>query len=156
MAYELLIEFEISYKSPLKKFLKPNEVVRCEPVDITMFMTNLGREIFPGGKIHNWNITYGEEQRISYTSSKANNVDCSRLAPNERVRLLSEEVIFVTDGIAWIWCKVDPKGEGKEVKYYQAIGEALAREEWTNCLYVVNREMLLLLSAIEKLTKQLR
>lgn len=154
MAYKLLIEFEIDFESPLKKFLRPNEVVRCEPIEITLFVTNLGEEIFPGGKTQDWRITYGEEGRIYSTSATAN-VDCGRIAPNERVRLLSQEIIPVTDGIAWIKCKIDPIGEDKEVEYYQEAKEKLAGKEWMNCFYVANREMLLLLSAIEELTNRL-
>ena len=59
LAYKLLIEFDIGFESPLKKFLMPNEVIRCELVKITLFVTNLGGGTFPGGKTQNWRITYG-------------------------------------------------------------------------------------------------
>ena len=53
MPYKLLIEFDISFDSPLKGFLMPNEVIRNEPIKLTFFVTNLATEKFLGGRVSN-------------------------------------------------------------------------------------------------------
>lgn len=153
MPHDLLIEFDIDFASPLKGLLKPNEVIRNEPVKLTLFVTNLGTKEFPGGKVKNWRILCGERGDIFHTSASAN-VDCSKIAPEEKVRLLSEEVVPLTEGLAWIRCNIQPRGEDTEVRYYQDPYDVLHGKEWCNCFYVVNREMLLLISAMEKFTER--
>lgn len=154
MAHKLLIEFDIDFKSPLKRFLKPNEVIRDEPAKLTLSVTNLGTNEFPGGKVKDWCVLFGEESDVCHTSPTAN-VNCDKIAPKEKLRLLSEKIVPLTEGLAWIRCKVDPNGEDKKVSYYQEPRELLSGQEWCNCFYVVNREMLLLTAAMEELTKRL-
>ena len=156
MAHKLLIDLKIEFESPFKRFLKPNEVIRGEPITLTLFVTNLGKKAFPGGKVTDWHINYGEQRDITHTSPTAN-VDCQKIAPNNSVRLLSEDVVPLMEGLAWVWCMIDPKGKDKEVDYHQEPTEPPLEVNgwWCNCFYVVNREMLLLTSAIEELAKRL-
>ena len=70
--------------------------------------------------------------------------------------LLSEEIVPITEGLAWIQLSMEPKSEDKTVEYYQSPEDAVEGKEWQNCFYVVSREMLLLTSQIEDLTRRLQ
>ncbi len=152
MPYKLLIEFDISFESPLKRFLKPNEVIRNEPIELTFFVTNLGAEPFPGGTVRNWRILYGPNLNVVDDPPTAS-AECSEIAPGDKIRLLSETVLPLTEGLSWIEFSIEPNGEEKETEYYQS-PEYVVSGRWSNYFYVVNREMLLLTSLIEDLTRR--
>ena len=154
MPYKLLIEFDISFESPLKRFLKPGEVIRGEPVELTFSVINLGTVPFPGGRVNNWRILYGSARDVVDYSPTANNVECSEIWPGQKATLLSERVVPLTEGLSWIRFSIDAKGHEKTVKYCQSPEDILEEGEWTNCFYVINREMLLLASLIEELTNR--
>jgi len=153
--HKLLIEFDIDFESPLRRLLKPGEVIRNEPVKLTFFVTNLGTERFPGGSIQNWHILFGPERDVVHPSPTAN-ITCGEIAPGERAKLLSEEIVPLTEGLAWINLSIQPESEDKTVEYYQSPEDAVGGKEWLNCFYVVSREMLRLTSQIEELTRRLQ
>ena len=111
--------------------------------------------MFPGGKVQEWRVIYGEQKDVVHTSVTAN-VDCGEIAPNGKVRLLSEQLVPMVEGLAWIRCKIDPKGEDKVVEYYQEPRESVSspKQGWLNCFYVVDRGILLLTSIVEDLAKR--
>jgi hypothetical protein len=154
MPYKLLIEFDISFESPLKRFLKPGEVIRGEPVELTFSVTNLGTVPFPGGRVNNWRILYGPARDVVDYSPTANNVECSEIWPGQKATLLSERVVPLTEGLSWIEFSIEPKSEEEAVEYYQSPEHVVLQRRWTNCFYVINREMLLLTSLIEELTNR--
>ena len=153
MPHKLLIEFDISFESPMKRFLRPGEVIRGEPVELTFSVTNLGTETFPGGRVSNWRILYGSDRNV-ISSSPTANVECSEISPEDKARLTSERVVPLTEGLAWIRFSIEPEGEEKAVEYHQNSEDIVMSGEWTNCFYVVNRENLLLASLIEGLTER--
>jgi hypothetical protein len=153
MTHKLLIEFDISFESPLKRFLKPGEVIRGEPVELTFSVTNLGTELFPGGRVKDWRILYGPGHEVVDESPTAN-VEFGTIPPGHKIALSSERAIPLTEGLSWIRLSIDPKGHEKAVKYYQSPENVLEEGEWMNYFYVVNREMLLLASLIEELTNR--
>jgi hypothetical protein len=155
MPHKLLIEFDISFESPMKKFLKPVEVIRGEPIELTFSVTNLGTGPFPGGRVKDWRIVYGPDEEVFDDSPTANNVECSEISPGHKTTLLSEKVVPLTEGLAWIEFSIEPAGEEEVVEYYQNPEDAIGTVEWTNCFYIINREMLLLASLIEELTNRI-
>ena len=152
MPHKLLIEFDINFEHPLKRFLKPGEVIRGEPVELAFHVTNLGTESFPGGTVKNWRILYGPDRDVIYSSPTAN-VKCSEISPGHKVKLSSERVMPLTEWLAWIGFSIEPEGEETAVEYHQNPEDIVTSGDWMNCFYVVNRENLLLASLIEELTK---
>ncbi len=156
MGHKLLIEFEIGLSSPLVKFLKPNEMLRGEQTNVTLYVTNIADRTFPGGKVTEYNIKYGPALNISSTTSTAG-MECPELAPGRKTKLLSVPLEPVTDGLAWIQCKIEPNGDDKIVTYYQDPKDTpLDGAMWMNCAYVVNREQLVLAAALEELTSTIK
>jgi hypothetical protein len=153
MPYKLLIEFDISLESPMKRFLKPGEVIRGEPVELAFSITNLGPGPFPGGQVKDWRIVYGPDGAV-VNDSPAANVGCSEIPLGHKIALLSERVLPLTEGLAWIEFSIEPEGGEKAVEYYQSPEDVVGQGRWENCFYVVNREMLLLTSLIEELTNR--
>ena len=155
MAYRLLIEMDIQFTSLFRRFLKPGDVIRGEPARLTFFVTNLGRNTFPGGRVRNWRVLFGPETDIEHTSATAN-VQCKPIPPRNKVKLLSEEIVPLTEGLAWVNFSIKHIGEEKEkVQYYQSPKELVSGEEWTQCFYVVDLQMVQLTSAIDELIKNL-
>ncbi len=148
MPYKLLIDYDISLKSPLTRLLKPNEVIRNEPAELTFSVTNLGEQLFPGGKIRNAHIRYGPDGRVTSTINIFDS-ECGVIAPAETVSLSSEEIIPLTEGLSWIVLSIEPNREEKAVEYYQSPEFVISGPEWMNVIYVVNRELLLLISLID-------
>ena len=155
MTYKLLIEMNIEFASPFKSLLKPGEVIRGELAKLTFFVTNLGRSIFPGGKVRNWRIDFGQAHDIEHTSATAN-VKCKPIPPGEKIRLLSEEIVPLVEGLAWVYFSIEPEGEKKEeIHYYQSLKEYVAGNEWIYCFYVVDRQMVQLTSSIDELVRKI-
>ena len=148
MPHKLLIEFDINFEHPLKRFLKPGEVIRGEPVELVFHVTNLGTESFPGGILRSWHILYGPDRSVTDDPPTAN-IKCSEISPSHKIRLMSKSVVPLTEGLAWIEISIEPEGDEKAVEYYQSPEDIDGDDEWTDCFYVVNREMLLLASMIE-------
>lgn len=153
MPHKLLIEFDINFDHPLKRFLKPGEVIRGEPVELAFSVTNLGTETFPGGMVKDWRILYGPDRNVMHYSSTAN-IECNIMPPGDKTKLMSERVVPVTEGLSWIVFSIEPEGSEKAVEYHQNPEDTIGEGEWMHCFYVVNRESLLLASLIEGLTEQ--
>lgn len=154
MDYKLLIEVEIQFASPFKRLLSPGDVIRGAPAKLTFFATNLGTRRFPGGKVRNWRILFGPAGDVQHTSATAS-VQCKQIPAGEKVKLLSEEIMPLTEGLAWVYLSVEPKGKEKTVHYYQDPEELLQGNEWTYCFYVVDRQIVQLSSLIEELIGKL-
>lgn len=155
MAYKLLIEMDLGFESPFKSLLKPGELIRGEPAKLTFFVTNLGRTVFPGGTVRNWCIDFGAAHDVEHTSATAN-VKCSSISPGEKIRLLSENIVPLVEGLAWVNFSIEPKGEKKEeIQYYQSHKERVGGKEWTYCFYVVDRQMVQLTTLINELIRKI-
>lgn len=154
MAYKLLVEMDIDFASPYKRLLSPHDVLRGELVKLTFFVTNLGRARFPGGKVKNWRIESGPGREVKYTSSTAN-VRCKPILPGRKMRLLTQETVPISEGLAWVILSIEPEGDEKTVRYYQSTKDPLSGNEWMGYFYVVDREMVQLTSLIEELITKL-
>ena len=148
MPYKLLIEYEFSFESPLKQFLKPNEVIRNEPVELSFSIANVGTDRFPGGQVRDFRVRYGPSQQIESALTK--NVDCLPIAPGEKVSLSPQTIVPLTEGLSFIYMSIEPEGEDKGVEYYQGPDDVLAGREWTDGFYVVYRELLALVSLMSR------
>ena len=101
MSHKLLIEFDINFEHPLKRFLKPGEVIRGEPVELDFHVTNLGdARPFPEERSETGISVYGPDRdAITYYSSTAN-VECSEISPGDKTSLMSERVVPLTEGLS--------------------------------------------------------
>lgn len=156
MSLKLLIEFDIDCASPLMKFTAPNEVIRNVPCIISLYLTNLGENEFPGGRVTSFQILSGVNQNIIYNRTEGD-IKIGKVTSGERIKLLSENYMPATDGLSWIICMIVPDGDDKEISYYQTRDDVLTGEiTWRNWFYVVNRELIALTAVISELNEHMQ
>ena len=149
-----MIEAEIDWQSDLQRLLKPGEVIRGESFKLNLVVTNLAENNFPGGSFTHLRITFGPMQR-NYQSFPLTDFNCPEIPAKSKTTLPLQDVVPIEEGLAWIRLQIKAKDE-KEIEYYQNPKDVIGRKEWINCFYVVNREMLHLISLSKELVELLR
>ena len=96
---------------------------------------------------------FGPDRMVT-TSLISEDVECGGIAQDEKIALLSAEVVPLTEGLSWIILSIDPKDGSSEIEYYQSPGDKIQGPQWMRPFYVVNRELLLLTSKIEVTSRQ--
>jgi len=156
MPHDLLITYKIEVEDKFSPFLKPNDAVRGEPYLLTLAVTNLGKDNFPGGTIKDLKIRYnmsggGTGAKTTFLSEEL--PKCPKIEPTKTETLFSTSLIALDEGVARI--SVVLEAEDKEpIKYYQTPNVPLPGE-WLNFFHVVNREQLLIVMYLQQLLESL-
>lgn len=144
MAHKVLITFAVNVASHFKMLIGPTDAVRGEPVELSFAITNIGTDLFPGGKVKSLRIDYGIPPGAFSIFSQE--WDCPPLTPNVPQELLKAQVVPIVEGLAWIKLVIEAR-DNQPIQYYQHPDEPLnTPSNWLSCFYIVNREILLLLS----------
>lgn len=149
MAHKILIAFTIDVLSQFKGLLKAGEAVRGEVAALSFSVKNVGAEVFPGGLMRSLRIEYGQPAvaQSAWTSEWV----CPPLTPNLQQEVFKVGFAPAIEGLAWIHLSVVPR-DGGVVEYYQEPTEAIKdRPDWVGCFYVVNREMLQIITHLARM-----
>ncbi|KPV64627.1 MAG: hypothetical protein AOA66_0060 [Candidatus Bathyarchaeota archaeon BA2] len=155
MPHNLLIKFEIELEEKYKKILKPAEVVRGEPAKLILYVTNVGKEKFPGGTIKELRAEYGLKglRRVEHTLTPPSPLTCPPLSPDETHKLYSWDLSPDDEGIARIVLIVEAEDK-QPINVYQTPKSPIGENEWSNFFYVVSREHVLEIMLLQELLKR--
>jgi len=154
MPHKLLIEYALDQNSELKVFLKPHEVVMGEPYSISISITNLGEESFPGGKIESGRIDYLGVGLAPAYQDLTDHFSFEEIGPGRSIKIkLFEQTMPVREGDTWIRVKIASR-DGQSIEYYQKKDERLKEDEWLNVFQVVNRQLLQIIQLLNKLERK--
>lgn len=151
MPHDLLVYYKIEVEEKFKDILKPTEAIRGELCKLTLYITNLGKEKFPGGTVKNVEVQYGLKgiSRSSH-SFGVTPVKCPEISPSKTKEIVTGEVIPLDDGLGRVVVKLEAKDK-QPIKYYQTKKVIMEEDEWYNFFYVVGREQILEIMLLKQL-----
>lgn len=153
MPYDLLVEYKIEVEEKFREILRPNEAIRGEPCKLTIYISNLGKEKFPGGTLKDAKVEYGLKGfSRSFTDffPEAARLKCPEINPDETKEFLLGEVKPLDEGLARIIIKLEAENK-QPVKYYQTKKQAMEEDKWYDFFYVISREQILEILLLKQL-----
>jgi hypothetical protein len=152
--YKILVELTLRVEERFRRFLNPREAVRGSLFDLVFTITNIGDEEFPGGTVGK--ITVGESTPLGGMGKDAKLGDESkigRLKPGESWKPITLSIALEWEGVTKITLQVTAS-DAQPVEHYQNRNFP-TKGEWFNFYFSVNRESLLILDILERITIQL-
>ena len=150
MPHKLQITAHVSQGETRISYLQPYELVRGEPVEIDIVVTNIGDVDFPGGPITRVEIKYNGGS--SARASKLEEV-IPPLQPSGDVALPSLIIVTpISEGPAFAEMEIQA-ADDEPISYYQNRDGMPLGAYWTAPLYVVSREQLSIISLLQTLAE---
>jgi len=144
MNHKLLIEYSVEIDPKFKSHIGQKDIVRAVSCSLKFSVTNSGDRVFPGGDILPIDLDFNNIVKQTWIPEKPES--CPELAIGEKKDLLSVETVPITDGLAWIKITIHSK-DNQPIDYLRVDNEP-GQPIWRDCVYVVNREILLTLIKI--------
>lgn len=148
MPHKLLFRADLRIPERYHAYLDEHEAVRGLPLPVTVFAKNIGETPFPGGTFESLSIDQGGlGGGMLVAASDQHN--CPPIELGHETEVFAEEFTFYVDGLAWLRLSVKPSDDEK-VEYYQS-EDGKAHNEWVMPIFFVNRELLAILEALNRL-----
>ena len=132
MSHKLLIVAKLKVDTEFNEFLNHASVVRGEPFDVELTITNIGDKPFSGGVIDSFNLEYTEGVSVTFKKIRIGRIDKDK------------EFVHAEPFFGWIegnaWLRLNIVADDKQSILYFHEEEAPPREEWSRPINIVNRE----------------
>jgi len=142
LPHKLWIFPQIVAPQKYQEFLSFFEAVASAPNTLKLIIQNIGKEMFPGGKISegriNWEATIG---MATFTQSRAVAPELPPIQPEETFTLKVENWIPFNPGLLRLRMKITANDSAK-IEYYQSLTSPLPEDEWYQFVYAVDRHQL--------------
>ena len=149
MPHKILVTASVEHEGLGADYLQPHEFVRGEPSKVSLTVTNLADDFFPGGSINGIQFGWGESGRA--TTSFDDVLEIGRLEHLSEAKLELIDVLPITDGQVWLQLRVQAT-DLQPVECFQAPDEtSIDSDRWRGPLYAVNREHLQIISLLNRL-----
>ena len=139
MPHKILVTVSVIHEGVGADYLQSYELIRGELSKVSVAVTNLSDDFFPGGSIKNIEFRWGEQAR----TKMYNEFQIDSLEQNSEANLVpSLDVIALTEGIAWLQLEIEAT-DGQPVECFQEVGgQSVGNNNWQGAFYAVNREHL--------------
>lgn len=150
--HKLLIEAQLDPmlepNAFLKKYLTAVEVLTRHEFRLKLKFTNIGTEIFTGGKITSFKIIYGEAVLSDVIGSI--NPTVEPLDPEQSKDIIDIGTVAQYYDLAWIKLQM-VADDGNPIEYYQSRENKVHGGEWVSHFYVLSKSEVLLIGIYELL-----
>lgn len=151
--YKLLILMQIEPVSepPLTDYLDAHEVLPRRNFTIGLTITNIGTDVFVGGKLTSLRTTWGE-QIVTDMLTRANPVIPS-LEPEKTLQIFKFPTRAEAEGVAWIMLQMIAN-DNRHIEYYQKREVRHPQNEWMNHFYVLSKSEILLIKILDAISRK--
>lgn len=150
MAYRLLVRSSLSRPDDrFSDLLKYWEIPRGENVDVTLTISNLSTEKFPGAKLRRLDMMAYEGTAYGITHP-SNITELPSLPPDPSVSIsIKFSGIMTSEGIWWITMEAE-KANGQEVLFLKN-EDSKGYSSYARAMFVVSRENLEIITLLREL-----
>ncbi len=121
-----------------------NEVVRGLPFKVALSITNMSQVDFPGGIFKRYRVK---------TSGMTDALDepprVPQIPAGQKAEISEQEFLLFEEGLSWLQLQIESE-DGEEIHYhykgYRASKATSGENEWVVPIFIVNRELMLLLA----------
>lgn len=142
-----MISVKVNHEDTRKGYLQPYELVRGEPAEINVSVTNIADDEFPGGSISKAVLEFAGASQATFSAFDEN---LPGLGPSEEHEFSEPmTVIAIAEGPAWLEITIEAV-DSQTIECYQSrSGRPTGENEWRGPLYVVNREHIYIIGLLQ-------
>jgi hypothetical protein len=149
LTHKLLLDLELQVEGDYKKYLGPREGVRGVQTTLVLYLTDLSKAGFPGGKFTLLRI---EQIGLGLQGVGADLLPtvCPSIPPSGKIGIVFPRIFTGQEGLGTVSAAIESK-DNDGIEYYQRPEGPPFPGTWVNFYYIVNRETITTIRLLEEL-----